>query len=95
MLDIDIFVVYKKTAIVLEVKSNLTQNKVAEFLEKRPKFKAAFAIDKDYKIYETITGIDVDAQSASYAHKQGLFVIVQAVDMVKFANDEQFQPKSW
>jgi hypothetical protein len=68
---------------------------VTEFLEKLPKFKAAFPLYKNYKIHGALAGIEGEEQAARYAYKQGLFVIVQAGEMVKFANDDQFQPKSW
>jgi hypothetical protein len=94
-MEIDIFVVDDTEAVAIEVKSRLTQLEVDEFLENLSKFKLAFPAYKNYQIYGTVAGIEIDEGVDRYAYKKGLFVIRQSGETVEIANDHKFKPVSW
>jgi hypothetical protein len=94
-LEIDIFVVDDDVAIVVEVKSRLTQNEVRQVLNTLNHFKTAFPHYGTYRIYGAVAAIEIDKDVDTYAYNQGLFVIKQSGDSVKISNDDQFQPRMW
>jgi hypothetical protein len=94
-LEIDIFVVDDDVAIVVEVKSRLTQNEVRQVLNTLNHFKTAFPHYGAYRIYGAVAAIEIDKDVDTYAYNQGLFVIKQSGDSVKISNNDQFQPRMW
>jgi len=94
-LEIDIFVVDDDVAIVVEVKSRLTQNEVRQVLNTLSHFKTAFPHYQTYRIYGAVAAIEIDKDVDTYAYNQGLFVIRQSGDSVTISNDDQFQPRIW
>ncbi|NJN75843.1 MAG: DUF3782 domain-containing protein [Synechococcaceae cyanobacterium RL_1_2] len=94
-MEVDILAINGKELVVVEVKSNLTQAEVDEFLRKLPRFKQAFPAYANYTVYGAVAGIKVTKEVSRYAYKKGLFVIVQAGEIVRLANDSKFQPHSW
>ena len=94
-LEIDIFVVDDDVAIVVEVKSRLTQNEIRQVLNTLTQFKTAFPHYGNYRIYGAVAAIEIDKDVDTYAYNQGLFVIQQSGDSVMISNDDQFQPRTW
>ena len=94
-LEIDILVVDDDVAIVVEVKSRLTQKEVRQVLNTLTHFKAAFPHYGNYRIYGAVAAIEIDKDVDIYAYNQGLFVIKQSGDSVRISNDNEFQPRIW
>ena len=88
-LEIDIFVVDDDVAIVVEVKSRLTQNEVRQVLNTLSHFKTAFPHYQTYRIYGAVAAIEIDKDVDTYAYNQGLFVIKQSGDSVKISKDRK------
>ena len=94
-LEIDIFVVDDDVAIVVEVKSRLTQKEVQQVLNTLSHFKTAFPHYANYRIYGAVAAIEIDKDVDTYAYNQGLFVIKQSGDSVKISNKDGFEPRVW
>jgi chemotaxis protein histidine kinase CheA len=94
-LEVDIFAVNGAVAVVVEVKSRLTQKNINRFIKNLGQFKQAFPAYKDYQIYGAVAAIEIDQGADRYAYKQGLFVIKQSGNTVEIDNDEDFQPTVW
>ncbi|MGA0198426.1 MAG: DUF3782 domain-containing protein [Prochlorotrichaceae cyanobacterium] len=94
-LEIDIFVVDDDVAIVVEVKSRLTQKQVQQVLNTLSHFKTSFPHYANYQIYGAVAAIEIDKDVDTYAYNQGLFVIKQSGDSVKISNDNDFEPRIW
>ncbi len=82
-------------AVVVEVKTTVTQEDIDYLLEKLLHFKERSHRFKDYKIYGAIAGITYNKGIDRYAYKNGLFVLKSDGSMIKIANDEGFKPKTW
>jgi len=94
-LEIDILVVDDDVAIVVEVKSRLTQKEVRQVLNTLTHFKSSFPHYGNYRIYGAVAAIEIDKDVDTYAYHKGLFVIKQSGDSVTISNDEAFQPRIW
>ena len=94
-MEIDVLVVNKIYAVVVEVKSRFTDSDIKDFLDKLKEFKEFFPDYKDKKIFGAIAAIVMGENVKKFAYKQGLFVIAQRGDTVQIVNDEKFEPKSW
>jgi hypothetical protein len=94
-LEIDILVVDDDVAIVVEVKSRLTQKEVRQVLNTLNHFKSAFPHYTNYRLYGAVAAIEIDKDVDTYAYHQGLFVIKQSGDSVKISNDDDFEPQIW
>jgi len=94
-LEIDILVVDDDVAIVVEVKSRLTQKEVRQVLNTLNHFKSAFPHYANYRLYGAVAAIEIDKDVDTYAYHQGLFVIKQSGDSVKISNDNDFKPQIW
>jgi hypothetical protein len=94
-LEIDVLVVDDDVAIVVEVKSRLTQNEIRQVLNTLSQFKTAFPHYANYQIYGAVAAIEIDKDVDNYAYNQGLFVIVQSGDSVMISNTLDFRPRTW
>jgi hypothetical protein len=94
-LEIDVLVVDDDVAIVVEVKSRLTQNEIRQVLNTLNQFKTAFPHYANYQIYGAVAAIEIDKDVDTYAYNQGLFVIVQSGDSVMISNTLDFRPRTW
>lgn len=94
-IEIDLLVVDTTEAIVIEVKSKLTQPDVDEHLERLAKFKHFFPRYQDVNLLGAVAGMVVPSDSARYAYRKGLFVIAPSGDDVVILNDSKFKPKVW
>ena len=94
-IEIDLLVVNTTDAILVEVKSKLTQADVDEHLERLGKFKRLMPRYGDVRAMGAVAAMVVPDEVARYAYRQGLFVLVQSGDSVVILNDAQFQPQGW
>ncbi len=94
-MEVDVIVANETDAVVIEVKSHLTQEEVEDFLVRLPRFKDVLPFYQNHHVYGAVAGIDIDQGVDRYAYRQGLFVLQQAGEFVKIANDDRFQPRTW
>ena len=94
-LDIDIFAVNHDVAIVIEVKSRLTQDHVRKFIQTLEVFKTVFTEYAHHQLYGAMAGIEIDGDVDKYAENQGLFIIQQSGDSVCISTDRSFVPRTW
>lgn len=94
-LEIDILVVDDDVAVVIEVKSRLTQDSVRQVLRTLERFKQAFPHYSSYRLYGAVAAIEIDKDVDTYAYNQGLFVIQQSGDSVALSNTPDFKPRHW
>ena len=94
-LEIDLLVVNDTDAILVEVKSKLTQRDVDEHLQRFAKFKRLMPRFRDVKALGAVAAMVVPDKVASYAYRQGLFVLVQSGENVVILNDAEFIPQIW
>ena len=94
-LEIDLLVVNDADAILVEVKSKLTQRDVDDHLQRLAKFKRLMPRFRDVKALGAVAAMVVPDKVASYAYRQGLFVLVQSGESVVILNDAEFAPQVW
>jgi hypothetical protein len=94
-IEIDLLVVNGSDAVLVEVKSKLTQADVDEHLERLGKFKRLMPRYGGVRAMGAVAAMVVPEDVARYAYKQGLFVLAQSGDNVVILNDSKFQPKAW
>jgi hypothetical protein len=94
-LEIDLLVVNEIEAVLIEVKSKLTQRDVDEHLQRLTKFKQFMPRYRDVKALGAVAAMVVPEEVARYAYRRGLFVLAQSGDSVIILNDAQFQPRVW
>jgi hypothetical protein len=94
-IEIDLLVVNTTDAILVEVKSKLTQLDVDEHLERLSKFKRLMPRYRDVQAMGAVAGMVVPPAVTRYAYRQGLFVLAQSGDSVVILNDDKFQPRHW
>jgi hypothetical protein len=94
-IEIDLLVVNTTDAILVEVKSKLTQLDVDEHLERLSKFKLLMPRYRDVQAMGAVAGMVVPPAVTRYAYRQGLFVLAQSGDSVVILNDDKFQPRHW
>jgi len=94
-LEIDIFAVNHDVAIVIEVKSRLTQDHVRKFIHTLEVFKTVFTEYAHHQLYGAMAGIEIDGDVDKYAENQGLFIIQQSGDSVCISTDRSFVPRTW
>jgi hypothetical protein len=94
-LQIDLLVVNETEAILVEVKSKLTQTDVDEHLERLGKFKELMPRYRDVNALGAVAGMIVPEHIGSYAYRQGLYVLAQSGENVVILNDNKFQPRVW
>ncbi len=93
-IEIDLLVVNTTEAVLVEVKSKLTQADVDEHLERLGKFKRLMPRYDDVQAMGAVAGMVVPQGVARYACR-GLFVLAQSGDSVVILNDDQFEPQRW
>ncbi len=96
VMELDLLLENGDTVVVVEVKSRLKRDDVDRFLERLAKFLEFFSRYRGYRVYGGVAGLDVSADVARYAYRQGLFVINAVGDGVaQILNDEGFSPKDF
>ncbi|MFM6325649.1 MAG: DUF3782 domain-containing protein [Microcystis panniformis] len=94
-LEIDLLVVNDTDSILVEVKSKLTQRDVDEHCHRLATFKRLMPRFRDVKALGAVAAMIVPNEVASYACRQGLFVLVQSGENVIILNDAEFTPQIW
>jgi hypothetical protein len=94
-IEIDLLVVNTTDAILVEVKSKLSQLDVDEHLERLSKFKQLMPRYRDVQAMGAVAAMVVPGEVARYAYRQGLFVLAQSGNCVVILNDNKFQPRTW
>jgi hypothetical protein len=94
-LEIDLLVVNDTEAVLIEVKSKLTQRDVDDHLQRLEKFKRFMPRYRDVNALGAVGGMIVANEVAEYAYNQGLFVLAQSGDGVVILNEAAFQPRRW
>ncbi len=94
-IEIDLLVVNTTEAVVVEVKSKLTEADVADHLERLSKFKRLMPRYADVRAMGAVAGMVVPNSVARYAYRQGLFVLAPSGDSVEILNDGNFTPRRW
>jgi hypothetical protein len=94
-MEIDIMGVNGDYVVLVEVKSTLSPDDVTEFIEKLKKFRYFFPEYADRNVIGAVAGIVIDGGADKFAYRQGLFVIAQKGENVKFLNDRKFKPKEF
>ncbi|WP_008317347.1 DUF3782 domain-containing protein [Leptolyngbya sp. PCC 6406] len=93
--EVDLLVVNTTEAILVEVKSKLSQGDVDDHLERLAKFKRLMPRYSDVEAMGAVAGMVVPDAVARYAYRRGLFVLAQSGETVVVVNDETFQPRRW
>ena len=94
-LQIDLLVANGAEAVVVEVKSKLTQADVDEHLQRLDKFKRLLPRYTDVRAMGAVAAMVVPKEVGRYAYRQGLYVLAQSGDSVVVLNDAKFQPRLW
>ena len=94
-LEIDLLAVDDAAAVLVEVKSKLSQADVDEHLERLGKFKRLMPRYADVRAYGAVAAMVLPDEVGRYAYRRGLFVLAQTGDSVTILNDERFQPRAW
>jgi hypothetical protein len=94
-LEIDLFLAATHVAILISVKTILTQPDVDEHLERLSKFKQLMPRYGDVNAMGAVAAMVVPEEVARYAYRQGLFVLAQSGDSVVILNEDTFQPRTW
>ena len=82
-------------AILVEVKSTLTQREVDKYVQRVAEFKRLMPRFRDVKAWGAVEAMVVPNEVASYGCRQCLFVLVLSLENVIFLNDAQFYPRFW
>jgi hypothetical protein len=93
--EIDLLVINNTEAVLVEVKSKLSQADVDEHLERLAKFKQFMPRYGDVRAMGAVAGMVVPEEVARYAYRRGLFVLAQSGDSVVILNDDRFRPQTW
>jgi hypothetical protein len=94
-IEIDLFVVNTDAVVLVEVKSKLAIDDVREHLTQMMEFKEFFPEYADKRAMGAVAAMIVEESVGRFAMKQGLFVIEQAGDTLRMANEEGFEPRTW
>ncbi|MEY2976950.1 MAG: DUF3782 domain-containing protein [Prochlorotrichaceae cyanobacterium] len=94
-IEVDLLAVNTTEAVVIEVKSKLTNADVDEHLERMEKFKRLLPRYQGLNLFGAVAGLVIPQDVARYAYRRGFFVIAQSGDNVVILNDEKFRPKAW
>lgn len=94
-LEVDILAVDDDVAVIVEIKSRLTQTDIRQVLNTLSQFKTAFPHYARYQIYGAVAAIEIDRDVDTYAANQGLFVIAQSGETVEISNPQTFMPRTW
>ena len=90
--EFDIVAANGKEAVVVEVKTSLTNRKTNEFLENLKVFRDCLSGYRDKIIYGAVAYLRAEDEAQVYAESQGLFVIA-AGDSARIVNSKSFKPK--
>ena len=95
--EIDLFLENGDIAILIEAKASLRTEDVTEFIEKIGRFRRVADLKGDRRRFiGAVAAASIQGGAQRFAHKKGLYVIVQSGDAVEIApTPEGFQAKHW
>ncbi|MCY4361390.1 MAG: hypothetical protein OXE42_04265 [Gammaproteobacteria bacterium] len=91
--EFDILAENGEEVVVVEVKTTLRAEDVAQFLEKLGKFTVYAPGYQGKKIYGAVAYLKTDASVVAHAERQGLFVIRATGNSASIINDAGFRPR--
>ena len=91
--EFDILAENGEEVVVVEVKTTLRAEDVAQFLEKLGKFKVYAPGYRGKKIYGAVAYIKADTSVQVHAERQGLYVIRATGNSASIINTEDFRPR--
>ncbi|MEO5339834.1 MAG: hypothetical protein H7837_04855 [Magnetococcus sp. MYC-9] len=94
-MEIDLFVVNSDAVALVEVKSKLAVDDVRDHLTRLSEFKEFFPEYADKRAIGAVAGMVIEENVTRFAIGKGLFVIEQAGESVRMANEESFVPQAW
>ncbi|MDG4551259.1 MAG: DUF3782 domain-containing protein [Candidatus Contendobacter sp.] len=94
-IEVDLLVVNDEDVVAIECKSTLSVDDVNEHLARLGKVKELLPSYANKRVLGAVTGMVIPDHVATYAYRQGLFVLAQSGESVVILNDAQFQPKAW
>ena len=94
-IEVDLLVVNDEDVVAIECKSTLSVDDVNEHLVRLGKLKELLPSYADKRVLGAVTGMVIPDHVATYAYRQGLFVLAQSGESVVILNDAKFQPKAW
>ncbi|MEO5348110.1 MAG: hypothetical protein H7836_00440 [Magnetococcus sp. YQC-3] len=94
-MEIDLLVVNTDAVVLVEVKSKLTVDDVREHLTRMAEFKEFFSEYAAKQAVAAVAGMVIEDNVGRFAINNGLFVIEQAGETLRMANDEAFVPRIW
>jgi hypothetical protein len=94
-LEIDLLAINHTQAVLIEVKSKLSQGDIDDHLARLGKFKRLMPRYQDVSALGAVAARVVPQDVARYAYRQGLFVMAQSGEDMMILNDLSFQPKAW
>ncbi|CAK0754012.1 hypothetical protein WCLP8_2530010 [uncultured Gammaproteobacteria bacterium] len=94
-IEIDLLVVNTDAVVLVEVKSKLAIDDVRDHLTHMSEFKEFFPEYADKRAIGAVAAMIIEESVGRFAINQGLFVIEQAGDTLRMANDEGFKPRTW
>ena len=94
-IEVDLLVVNDEDVVAIECKSTLSVDDVNEHLMRLGKLKELLPSYADKRVLGAVTGMVIPDHVATYAYRQGLFVLAQSGESVVILNDANFQPKAW
>ena len=94
-IEVDLLVVNDEDVVAIECKSTLSVDDVNEHLVRLGKLKELLPSYANKRVLGAVTGMVIPDHVATYAYRQGLFVLAQSGESVVILNDANFQPKAW
>ncbi|MDR1841978.1 MAG: hypothetical protein LBQ86_08695 [Holophagales bacterium] len=93
----DIYLENGSISMIVEVKTELTRTDIDEHIERIEIIKSYFnKYNNNRNILGAVAGTIINSNIIKYAHKNGLFVLVQSGESVKIADmPENFKPRTW
>jgi hypothetical protein len=94
--EVDLLLENGDTALVVEVKTNLTNNDVRDHLERMEKLRRYADEHGDRrKLVGAVAGAIASEEAKAFAVKNGFFVLEQSGDTVRISVPEGFKPREW
>ena len=94
-IEVDLLVVNDQDAIAIECKSLLSVDEVNEHRERLAKLKRLLPAYASKRMLGAVAAMVIPDEVATYAMRQGFFVIGQSGEQLVIRNDPSFQPKGW
>ena len=94
-IEVDLLVVNDQDAIAIECKSLLSVDDVNEHRERLAKLKRLLPAYASKRMLGAVAAMVIPDKVATYAMRQGFFVIGQSGEQLVIRNDPSFQPKGW